>query len=128
MPNPLFSALGAVNRFNRTSRSCGFCDPRSAMRRSSLRFVGFIAYPCLVRNPVHLPVLACIVRVRLFKVRCIRGGIRPDKSNVDGPALPKLLVIKLTASILELADHRLFYRAVLAVGPIDTPLVDLVIV
>src|SRR5579862_9583917 len=87
-----------------------------------------IIYSRLVRNPVDLPCLASIIRERLFKVRCIPGGIGPNKSNVDGAALPRLLVVKLTTSILELADHGLFYKAILAVGPIDTPLMRLRIV
>jgi len=98
------------------------------MRWSSLRLGGFIVYPCLVRNPVDLPGLPAIIRVRLFKVGCTRIGVRPKKSNVDRSPLPRLLVVKLTASILELADHWLLYKAILAVDPVDAPLVSLRIV
>src|SRR6266404_7296092 len=104
------------------------CDPLSGMRRASVRFVRFMVHPCLVRDPVDFPSLASIIRVGLFEVGCVRGGVRPNKSNQDNFALPCVLGVKLTASILELADLRRVNSAVLAVGPIESPLVGLGIV
>ncbi len=58
----------------------------------------------------------------------IRGGVCPNKSNKDSFAIQCVLAEKLTASILELADLGWVDGAVLAVGPIEAPLVGLGIV
>jgi hypothetical protein len=58
-------------------------------------------------------------------VGCVRGGVRPNKSNKDSFALPCVLGLKLAAPILELADLGRVHSAVLAVGPIESPLVGL---
>src|SRR5665213_3665544 len=63
---------------------------------------------CLVRDPIDFPGLASIVRVGLFEMRRIPGHLRSYKSNIDGPALPWFLIVKLAATILELADHGLY--------------------
>lgn len=93
-----------------------------------MRLAGFLADPRLVRDPVDFPGLAAIVRKRLFKVRHIRVGVRPDKSNLDQFAVEGVLAVKLAASIFELADLGRDDGAILAVGPIETPLVSLWIV
>src|SRR5712692_8169514 len=106
------------------------CDPRSGMRRSSVRFDRFIFHPCLVRNPVDFPGLAAIIRERLLKVGRIRGDIRPNKSNQDGSAIRAgwFRVEKLAASILEFADRRRPQGTAFAGGPIEAPLVRLGVV
>jgi hypothetical protein len=81
-----------------------------------VRFSRFILHPRLIRNPVHFPSLAAIIGVGLFKVGQIRGGVRPNKSNKDSFAIPFVLAVKLTASILELANLRWVDGAVLAIG------------
>src|SRR6266478_5485721 len=68
-------------------------DNRPAVVRLSLRnLVAFSMFgrlvPGLVRDPVDLPGLASIIRVGLLEVSRIRGDLRPDKSNIDGSALP----------------------------------------
>src|ERR1700730_16895812 len=104
------------------------CEPRSGMRRSSVRFVSFICYPSLIRNPIDFPRLAAIIRKRLFKVRRIRGHVGPIESNKDCFAVNRILSKKLTLSILEFADLGWVKDANLAVGPIEAPLVGLRIV
>ena len=63
--------------------------------------------PGLVRDPVDLPGLASVIRVGLLEVSRVRRDLRPDKSNIDSSALPQLLIVKLAAPILELANGRL---------------------
>src|SRR5580698_4484530 len=101
---------------------------RNLCAASSVRFGRFIIHSRLIRNPVHLPGLASVVGECLLKVGRFRVGVRPDKSNIDGSPFPWLLIKELAASIPELADHGLSKDAILAVGPIDTPLVGLGIV
>src|SRR6266702_3735078 len=61
--------------------------PPSRSRRSSAGFAGFIVYPRLVRDPVFFPGFATVLRERLFEVRRIRVGLRPNESNQDGSAI-----------------------------------------
>src|SRR5260370_35782765 len=100
-------------------------DAPSRMRRSSVRFAGFIVYPCLVRDRVYFPGLASILRERLFEVGRICVGLRPNKSNQDGSAIRArwFRVVKLAASILEFADRGRAHGSALAGGPIEFPLV-----
>ena len=44
------------------------------------------------------------------------------KSNQDGPAIERLLVEELTASVFEFADSGLAQATAFAVGEIETPL------
>src|SRR5580692_7684348 len=94
----------------------------------SLRFIRLTTHARLVRNPVHFPGLAAILREGLLKVRRAGGGIRPKKSNQDHFAINRILSVELAASILEFADLRRVQNANLAVGPIQPPLVGLRIV
>src|SRR5258708_30770761 len=73
----------------------------------SVFFTGYIVHPSLVCDPVDFPCLASIGRVGLFEMGRIRRDVRPDKSNIDGSALPEFLIVELAAAILEFADHRL---------------------
>src|SRR5258708_19259382 len=98
--------------------------PPSRIRRSSARFAGFIVYPCLVRDPVYFPGFATILRERLFEVRRIRVGLRPNESNQDGSAIGarRFRVVKLAASILEFPDRGHAHSSALAVRPLQPPL------
>ena len=58
----------------------------------------------------------------------IRGHVRPNKSNKDSFAIHCILSEELAASILEFADLGWIQDAILAVGPIEAPLVGLGIV
>src|ERR1700683_3232598 len=99
------------------------------MRRSSVHFVRFIFHPCLIRNPIHYPSLASIVRERLLKVSRTGRKVRPNISNKDRSAIKGVLTEKLAASILELADLRWpGDGARLTIGPIQTPLMSFGIV
>src|SRR5580704_9009505 len=100
------------------------------MRRGSMRFVGFIWHPCLIRNPIHFPGLASIIGEGLLKVRRIRSDLRPDKSTQDGSTVRagRFRVKKLSASILEFADRGRPQGPAFAGGPIKAPLVGLGIV
>ena len=92
---------------------------------------GWAIYSSLIGNPVYFPRLAPVLRIRLFEVRRIRGDVRPHKSNIDSSTLPEFLIVKLTASVPELADHRLNrlpQGGILAISPIDAPLMGLRIV
>src|SRR5260370_36646552 len=97
--------------------------PPSRIRRSSARFAGFIVYPCLVRDPVYFPGFATILRERLFEVRRIRVGLRPNESNQDGTAIwaRRFRGVKLAASILEFADRGHAHGSPLAGPPIKAP-------
>src|SRR5580700_3769704 len=53
------------------------------------------------------------------------GHVRPSISNKDGPAINRILGKKLAASILESADLGWVHDAILAIGPIEPPLVGL---
>ena len=101
---------------------------RSRRWFGSMRFARFIVYSRLVRNPVDFPSLASVIGERLFKVRRTRGHVRPNKSNQDNFAVNRILGEKLAASILEFADLGWIQDAILAVGPIEPPLVGLRIV
>src|SRR5579864_2708433 len=61
-------------------------------------------------------------------MRRARGRVRPDKSNQDGFAINRVLGEKLTPSILEFADLGWVKDAILAIGPIESPLVGLRVV
>ncbi len=61
-------------------------------------------------------------------MRHTRGRVCPDKSNKNAFPIQRVLGVKLASSILELADLRYDHLAILAVGPIKTPLVRLRIV
>src|ERR1700719_225372 len=98
-------------------------DLECGVRRISSCFIRSVVHSRLVRNPVHFPGLAAILRERLFKVRHIRVGVRPNKSNEDRLAIERVLGVKLAAAILKFADLGDNERAVLAVGPIQAPLV-----
>jgi hypothetical protein len=58
----------------------------------------------------------------------IRSDVRPDHSNQDGSAIKWLLIEKLAAAILELADRGHAQGTAAAAGEILTPLVGLGIV
>lgn len=58
----------------------------------------------------------------------IRGHARPNKSHKDAFAIKGILGVELTASVLELAYLGWNHGAILAVGPIEAPLVGLRIV
>src|SRR5580692_75994 len=70
------------------------------------RLEGVLAYPRLVGYPVHFPGFAAVVREGLFEVRCIRVGVRPNKSNKDKFSVQRVLSVKLAAAILKFADLR----------------------
>ena len=61
-------------------------------------------------------------------MRRIRGHIRPKISNQDGFSVNRVLGKKLATSILEFADLGWIHDAVLAVGPIEAPLMGFRIV
>src|ERR1700735_5404149 len=103
-------------------------DPRTGMRRSSVRFVRFNLHPCVGCDPIHFPGLAAVVRKRLFKVARIRSDVRDNKSNKDGSGIECFLIEKLAASILELADRGLAHSTAVTVGKIEAPLMGLGIV
>src|ERR1700731_2467575 len=100
------------------------------MRRGSMRFVGFIPHPCLIRNPIHFPSLASILGEGLLEVRRIRSDLRPNKSTQDGSTIRAgwFRVEKLPASILEFADRGRPQGPAFAGSPIEAPLVGLGIV
>src|SRR5215467_9030286 len=104
------------------------CDPRFGSLRSSVRFVSFIVYPYLIGNPVDFPCLAAIFGERLFKMSGISCDVRPNVANQDSSTVKGLLIEKFTAPILELSYRGLAQDTILAVGPIETPLVRLGIV
>src|SRR5258708_6280558 len=64
----------------------------------------------------------------MFKVAGIRRDVRDDKSNQDGPSAQCLLIEKLAAPVLELANRGLAQGATGAVGEVEAPLVGLGIV
>src|ERR1700719_1688715 len=103
-------------------------DLECGVRQTSSRFIRSIVHPRLVRNPIHFPGLAAILRERLFKVRRIRVGVRPNKSNEDRLAIERVLGVKLAAAILKFAYLGNNERAVFAIGPREAPLVSLGIV
>jgi len=78
-------------------------------------------HPCVYRDPVYFPGLASIIRECLFKTARIRSDVRNYKSDKDRPAIECLLIEKLAAPILELADRRLAHSAAVAVGKIEAP-------
>jgi hypothetical protein len=82
----------------------------------------------LIRNPVHFPGLASVSGERLFKVGRVRGHVRPIKSNKDAFSVQHVLGVKLTPSIPEFADLWWIRGAILAGGPIETPLMSVGIV
>ena len=91
-----------------------------------MRLVRLIVHPRLVGDPVDFPSLATVVGERLLKVGCAGGDVRPAISDQYGPALIWFLVDKLTVSVPELAGRRRKRKySVLAVGPIQAPLVGL---
>jgi hypothetical protein len=90
--------------------------------------VKFVLYARLVGDPVYFPSFAAVVGEGLFEVRRICCHVRPNKSNLDGLAINRILGEKLTASILEFADLRWVQDANLAIGPVEAPLVGLRIV
>ena len=55
----------------------------------------------------------------------IRGDVRPDHPNHDGSAIKWLLIEKLAAAILELADRGHAQGTAAAAGEMLTPLVGL---
>jgi hypothetical protein len=93
-----------------------------------MRFVRFIVYPCVRRNPVHFPSLASIVGEGLFETAGIWSDIRDKKTNKDRSAIEYFLVQELAVSILEFADCGLAQGTAVAAGKIETPLVGLAIV
>src|SRR5579872_2012588 len=97
--------------------------PRSRPVRSSP-----IADARLIRNPVHLPSLSAIIRKRLFEMRHARIGLRPDESDQNCLSVDNILRIELALSILKLANLRRIKNPVLAVGPVQSPLMGLRIV
>src|SRR5438477_8627829 len=74
------------------------------------------------RNPVHFPRLATVVRERLLEAARVRRDVGDQEAHVDGPAIERLLVIELTAPVLELAGHRLTHGARADVREIEAPL------
>ena len=82
----------------------------------------------IYRDPVDFPRLAPVIRECLFKMDRIRLDVRNDKSNKNGFAIEKLLVEKLAASILELADRGLAQCTGVAIRKIEAPLVGFRIV
>ena len=58
----------------------------------------------------------------------VRRHVRPGITNQDGLAIDRVLGEKFPASILEFANLRRVNDAILAVGPIKSPLVRLRIV
>ena len=83
---------------------------------------------CVGCDPVNLPGFASVVREGLLEMARIRSDIRYDKSNEYGPVIQGFLVIKLAASIFELANRGLGQRASAAAGKIKAPLTRLRIV
>src|SRR6516162_1087167 len=99
-----------------------------ALEKSSLLLPGCIAYPGLVGNPVRFPSLAAVLGEGLFKMGRVRSHARPVEPHKDAFAIQCVLGVKLTASFLELTDLRYNHDAILAVGPIESPLTRLRIV
>ena len=91
--------------------------------QSSARFRRFIVNPRLVGDPVHLPGFAAIVGEGLFKVSGVGSDVRPEVANEDDAAVVGVLAEELAASVFEFAHIGwTTERAVLAVGPVKTPL------
>jgi len=91
-------------------------------------FAGFIFDARIGVDPVHLPGLAAIGGEGLFRAPGVRRHRREDESNQDRSAIERFLVVKLTAAVLELADHRLAQGAGIAAGEVQAPLAGLGIV
>ncbi len=58
----------------------------------------------------------------------VRIRFRPDKADINKPAVQGVLAVELTASILELANLRRYDGAILAICPPQAPLMGLRIV
>src|SRR6266568_4528972 len=93
-----------------------------------MRLVRFTLCASLIRDPVDFPGLASVLREGLLKMCGSRSHVRPDEPNQYRSAIECLLIEKFTASILKFADRRLPQNIILAVGPVQTPLVRLGIV
>src|SRR5580698_6560562 len=79
--------------------------------------------PRKLANPINLPGLAAVRRVRLFHARRIMRNVEPDAAHQNCPALKALLMIKLPALAAEPAyDGRCIERAVIEIDEIDAPL------
>src|SRR5437762_10558515 len=97
--------------------------------QSSARFRRFIVNPRLVGDPVHLPGFAAIVGEGLFRVSGVGSDVRPVLANEDDAAVVGVLAEELAASVFEFAHIGwTTERAVLAVGPVKTPLMSFRIV
>src|ERR1700743_2294142 len=83
--------------------------------------------PRLIRDPIHFPSLAAVVRERLLKVWS-RRHIRPPKPNQNRLVIDGIHREKLADAILELAHLRLIQHADLLVRPVEPPLMRLGIV
>src|SRR5258708_4458984 len=95
-------------------------------RRTAIRPIRPLASPLhrpVRRFQVPGPVVASIIRERLFKMARIRSDVRNNKSNKDGSAIQCFLVEKLATSIPEVADRGLAQGTAVAVGKIEAPLV-----
>src|SRR5258708_36761038 len=66
----------------------------------------------------------------MVEMRCVRGGVRPNKPNQDGSAIGarRFCIEKLPSSVLELADRRRPHGPALTGSPMEAPLVGLGIV
>src|SRR6202035_1464516 len=80
-------------------------------------------------HPVDLPGLAAVIGIGLFEVGCAGVGFAPEKADIHQLAVVGVLPVELALPVLELTDLRDgIDRAVLAVGPVDGPLVGLSVV
>lgn len=101
---------------------------RHAMRLNLVGFGGSVRDTGLVGDPVDFPSLAPIGGEGLLKVGGIGRGLGPNIANQNDPAVERLLVEKFATAVGKLANRRLPERTVLAVGPVETPLMGLRIV
>jgi len=74
------------------------------------------------RDPVYFPCLAAVLREGLFEMAGVWRDVRNHEANENRPAVEHLLIEKLAASILELANRRRAHRTSAAVGEVEAPL------
>jgi len=82
----------------------------------------------LVGDPVDFPSLATIGGEGLLKVGGIGRDLGPNIAHQNDPAVEGFLVEKFATAVGKLANRRLPERTILAVGPVETPLMGLRIV
>lgn len=79
-------------------------------------------------DPVQLPRFASIVGEGLLITSRIGRVDGESKSNQNGPAIKRFLIVKLAAAVFELADHGHAEGTAIAAGEMEAPLMSLGIV